>query len=64
MMLFILYVVITTVLNVLWMWWLNWLVVLAYIGISLFLWFKAYNWDKIDVEILNDISEKFDDKKD
>ncbi|MCD5385360.1 hypothetical protein LRZ95_01690 [Candidatus Gracilibacteria bacterium] len=59
MMLFIIYVITTTVLSVLWMGWLNGLVVLAYIGISIFLGFKAYNGEKVDVKILNDISDKF-----
>jgi len=62
-MLFVLYVVTTTILNVLWLWWLNWFVVLAYIIISLYLWYKTYNWEKVDVEILNDISEKIENKK-
>lgn len=63
MMLFVIYVITTTVLNVLWMRWLNWLVVLAYIAISIFLWFKAYNWEKVDVEILDNISDEFGEKK-
>ncbi len=63
MMLFWLYVISTTILTFVWMGWLNWLIVLAYIWTSLFLWFKAYNWEKVDVEILNTISDKFGNKK-
>ena len=63
MLLFAVYAITTTVLNVLLIWWLNWLVVLAYIGISIFLWLKAYNWEKVDVEILDNISDNFGEKK-
>ena len=61
--LFVIYVVISLVLSTIWMWWLKWLLVLAYIIISLILWYKSYNWEKVDVDILDNISETFDNKK-
>ncbi len=59
--LFIVYAVLNTMLNVLWLWWFGWLVMIAYFIISIILWLKAYNWEKVDVEILDNISDKFDE---
>jgi len=61
--LFIIYVIISLILGIIWMWWLKWLLVLAYIIISIILWYKAYNWEKVKVDILDNISETFDNKK-
>jgi len=63
MILFWIYAATTTLLNILWMSWFNWLVFIAYMSISIFLGYKAYNWEKVDVDVLNDISDKFENKK-
>lgn len=62
MLLFWLYIVITTILRWMLLWGLTFFVFLAYIILSLFLWFKAYNWDKVEVEILDNISDKLENK--
>lgn len=51
-----------TVLNII-LWWLIWaLIFIAYIWISAFLWYKSYNWKQIDIELLNNILDKINNK--
>jgi len=61
MILFLVYVVWTIVLKVLFLYILMPLLIIAYIWLSLFLGYKAYNWDDIQVDILDDIEEKISD---
>ena len=41
----------------LWFW-----IFVIYMVVSIFLGFKAYNWDKIDIDFIDDIEKKIKDK--
>ncbi len=57
--LLILYVVLNAFLG--WMW-LAWLIFLAYIGVSGFLWWKAYEWKDVTLTIIDDLEKKYINK--
>ncbi|MDQ7009980.1 MAG: hypothetical protein Q9M94_06850 [Candidatus Gracilibacteria bacterium] len=61
--LFIIFIISTSVLNILWLSWFSKLILIAYIIISGLLGYKIYNGEKVDVEILDNIGEKFENKK-
>jgi len=61
MILFWVYVLVSWLLKFLFLYILLPLLFLAYIGISVYLWFKAYRWDEIQVDILDNIEEKISD---
>ncbi len=67
MLLFGIYVVISTVLRLMWMWWLVPMVFVVYLLASWFLAFKAYSWEKVEIDALdnlwNSIEEKLNNKK-
>ena len=58
MILFILYFILSLTLNLFGLGLLNTLLFLMYIIISWILWYRAYNWDKIDLEVLDEIENK------
>ncbi len=64
MVLFLAYIVISIVLRLILLWWLVWLLLFAYLIVSAILWYKAYNWENIDVEILDEIWDKIQEKID
>ncbi len=64
MVLFLAYIVISIILRLILLWWLVWLLLFAYLIVSAILWYKAYNWENIDVEILDEIWDKIQEKID
>jgi high-affinity Fe2+/Pb2+ permease len=64
MVLFFVYFVVSIVLRIMLLWWLTPLLFIAYLVISWILWYKAYNWEEVDVEILDEIWDKIKDKID
>jgi fatty acid desaturase len=50
------------ILNVLLWIFFGWLVLVIYLGISWFLWYKAYNWDEINIEIIDNLGSNKSDK--
>jgi len=62
MILFWMYVLISMVLKVLWMWWIVPMAFTVYLVVSWILAFKAFNWDSVDVEILDNIWDTINDK--
>ncbi len=50
------------------LWWLLWGVLfIVYAWISIVLWYKAYNWENVDIEYIDDfekrIKDNYDEKK-
>ena len=62
MLLFWLYFVWSIIVNFLHLFWLNSLLFLAYLVISWILWYKVYNGEKVEVEVLDDLWEKIQEK--
>ncbi len=62
MVLFLWYLVISIVLRIMLLWIFTPLLFIAYLIISWILWYKAYNWEKVDVEILDNIWDTIQDK--
>lgn len=62
--LFVWLVIINIVLNAIFLGFFTLFTTLWYIWISVFLWFKVYNWEAIDVEILDNIEKKVKNKID
>lgn len=52
------YVIIDFLLWVVFWWMLSWIIFLVYIGLSGFLWYKAYSWEEVNMEYI----DKFEDK--
>jgi len=64
MVLFLWYTVISIVFRILLLWWLTPLLFIVYLFISWVLWYKAYNWEEVEVEILDEIWDKIQEKID
>ena len=52
--LFIAYIILKAVLGFL-IWWLIWI---FYILISIYLWYKAYNWEEIEIEYIDKLESR------
>ncbi len=51
---FIVYLVISFLL-----WWLmSWLILVVYLGIALFLAYKVYSWEEVNIDIIDDFEKK------
>ncbi len=61
MILFLIYVVLSFILKVLFLYLLLPLLFIIYIWASIYFGFKAYNWEKIEVEVLDNIQDKISD---
>ena len=55
------YMIIQFILWFIMLWFLNWLVTITFICISLYLWYKAYNWEDVHVEYIDKLEEKIKD---
>jgi hypothetical protein len=64
MVLFLVYFVVSIVLRIMLLWWLIPLLFVVYLVISGILGYKAYNWEDVDVEILDEIWDKIQEKID
>jgi len=64
MVLFLWYAVLSIVFRILLLWWLTPLLFVAYLWVSGVLAYKAYNWEKVEVEILDEIWDKIQEKID
>jgi uncharacterized membrane protein len=62
MILFWGYILFSWILSAIFLWMFVWILALFYIFVSIYLWFKAYNWENIDIEILDNISDTIEDK--
>ncbi len=62
MVLFLAYVVLSIVLRIMWLYWLIPLLFVAYLVVSWILWYKAYSWEEVEVEILDEIWDKLQEK--
>ncbi len=60
--LFVGLIIINVVLKALFLTFFAWLATLAYIIISAILWYKAFVWENVDIEILENIEKKVDSK--
>lgn len=54
MVLFIAYVVLTILIS----WLFTWLLFFAYIWLSIFLWYKTYSWEFVEIKFIDDIFDK------
>lgn len=45
-----------------WFWIFRWLIVVAYLWVSWLLWYKAYNWEKIDIEVIDKMEKTVKEK--
>ena len=62
MVLFLGYIVLSIVLRIMWLYWLIPLLFVAYLVVSWILWYKAYSWENVEVEILDEIWDKLQEK--
>jgi len=53
--LFIAYIILKAFLSFVWLWWI---ISILYLLISLYLWYKAYNWEDIEIEYIDKMEGK------
>lgn len=41
----------------------SWLFFLVYVWVAWFLWWKAYNWERVDIDFIDDLEKKIKEKK-
>ncbi len=56
------YIIINFISNNVFWWFLSWFLFILYAWIIVFFWLKAYNWEKVEIEYIDDLEWKIKDK--